>query len=163
MRTLTPVPIEFLDRAPVRVTRTGVINAPLPAVFAAYADRPEDWKRWCPGFTGGEWTTPEREVGAVRRMKAGTRTIEETVLVHERDKRWVFAVSALNAPLLRGLAEDYVFERLPGGQTQLTWTIAADVPGPAVANRLAVDATMRLLMAGAAKKLPKSLSAASSG
>lgn len=155
MRTLAPVTIEFLDRAPVRVTRTGVVAAPLSAVFAAYADRPEDWKRWCPGFSGGEWITPApREVDGVRRMRAGGRTIEEKVLRYERDSRWTFAVAALNAPGVRALVEDYVFTELPGRRTRITWTIAADAPGPPGGTRLAVRATMWLLLKRSAANLP---------
>jgi hypothetical protein len=155
MRTLAPVSLEFLERAPVRVTRTGVVPAPLSAVFAGYADRPEDWKLWCPGFHGGEWITPPpHEVGSVRRVRAGGRTIEEKILVHERDRRWAFAVVGLNAPGLRALIEDYVFAELPGLRTRITWTIAVDAPGPALGTRLAVDATMRLLLNRAAARLP---------
>jgi hypothetical protein len=158
MHTLAFVTAEFLDQAPVRVTRAGVVPAPLAAVFAAYADRPEDWKLWCPGFTGGEWITPPpHEVGSVRRVRAGGRTIEEKVLVYERDRRWAFAVVGLNAPGLRALIEDYAFEELPGLRTRITWTIAVDAPGPAFGTRRAVDAAMRLLLNRAAAKLPSVL------
>lgn len=158
MRALPPVSLDFLERAPVRVTRSGVVPAPLSAVFAAFADRPEDWKLWCPGFTAGEWVTPPpHEVGSVRRMRAGGRTIEEKVLVYERDRRWTFAVAGLNAPGLRALIEDYRFEELPGLRTRITWTIAVDAPGPAIGTRLAVDAMVRVLLNRAAAKLPSVL------
>ena len=145
---LDPIDDSFFDTAPIVVPATVELDAPPQRVWDALGSD-EMWS-WAPIIDRLRWITPRPLSGTpVRRLRLlGLVTIEEQFYRWEEPRRATFRVTQSTRPLLRGLAEDFLLEELPGGRTRLTWTMAlapkGDVP-PAAARAL-----RKLLAPGAA-------------
>ncbi|MCZ4122933.1 SRPBCC family protein [Streptomyces sp. H39-S7] len=123
-RPLRPVDPDFLDTAPVRLVFTLGIIAPPEAVYRALAVDTEAWPAWFRAVKRARRTSVGRDVAL-----AGGVRFEETVLVDEAPKRYVYRADTCNAPGLRALVEEWRVEPIgPGSLVQ--WTFAMDGPAP---------------------------------
>jgi hypothetical protein len=156
---LQTVGLDFLDTAPVRVHRTRVIRAPLPAVFEAVAGDPAGWARWCPGFTpASQWTSPPpHTVGSVRTMYAFGAVIVERVLRWNDDARWTFVIDETSKPAFDAFLEDWQFERVGGTSTRVTWSMAAEGESPNALMKARLQIQLTIMMFLAARRLEKLL------
>jgi hypothetical protein len=116
----------FAVSAPKVFVFDAVVDASRDRVFEAIVADPRTWKAWFPGITGGSYASVgDHGVGATRFLSlAGTR-VQETILVHEEPRRWIYRVDATSIPIARAAVEDWRFEEFPGG-THVRWTFAVD-------------------------------------
>jgi carbon monoxide dehydrogenase subunit G len=152
---LEPIDDRFFDEAPVVVRSTVDLDATPEEVWEALAsDRM--WS-WFGGVDRLQWRSPRPLVqGCVRRLRlARLTTIDEEFYRWEPPRRATFRVTQATRPVLRGLAEDFILEPLPGGRTRLTWVMAIDakLPGAKVFGPLMKPANQRAI-AGIASILP---------
>ena len=124
---LRPVGLDFLDTAPLRLAFTAAIAAAPEAVHRALAEDTEGWTEWFAAVTHAGPTEDGRTIG----LTGGLR-FEETVLLSESPRRYVYRTDATNRPGLRAMAEEWRVERAAGGSL-VQWTIAVD---PAAATAL---------------------------
>lgn len=147
-RRLSPVGLEFVDAAPVRLTFTTTLSAAPPTVYRALAEDVAGWSRWfkavvsCAPTEGGKG----REV----RLTGGVR-FSETVMAATPHTHYAYRVDTTNTPGPRALLEDWsLFPADPG--TQVRWTFTADGPVP-------FRAAMRLARPGLARAFRDSMRA----
>ncbi|MBY8882486.1 SRPBCC family protein [Streptomyces sp. PLK6-54] len=130
---LRPVGPEFLDTAPLRLAFTAAIAAAPRDVHHALAEDTEGWTQWFAPVTHAGPTPEGRSIGL-----AGGLRFEETVLLSEPPRRYVYRADATNRPGLRAMAEEWRVAPAAGGSL-VQWTVAVD-PGPAAALALRVAA-----------------------
>jgi hypothetical protein len=141
---LDPIDDSFFDTAPIVVPATVELDAPPQRVWDALGSG-EMWS-WAPIIDRLQWLPPLNGTPVRRLRLFGLATIEEEFYRWEEPRRATFRVRESTRPLLRGLAEDFVLEELPGGRTRLTWTMALAPKGsvpPALGRALS-----RLLASG---------------
>jgi hypothetical protein len=116
----------FVTSAPKVFVFDAVVDASRDRVFEAIVIDLGTWKAWFPGITGGSYASAsDHGVGATRLLGlAGTR-VRETILVHEKPRRWIYRVDATPIPIARAIVESWRFEELPDG-THVRWTLAID-------------------------------------
>lgn len=123
-RPLRRVELDFLDTAPVRLVFTLGIIAPPEAVYRALAVDTVAWPAWF----GAVKSARPTEVGRDVALAGGVR-FQETVLVADAPKQYVYRADTCNAPGVRALLEEWRVEPVgPGSLVQ--WTFAMDGPAP---------------------------------
>ncbi|MGV9880158.1 SRPBCC family protein [Streptomyces sp. NPDC003006] len=136
-RRLSPVGLEFIESAALRLVFAREVNAPPEAVYRALADDVAGWPTWFTAVTHCRPTDGGK--GREVRLKGGTR-FRETILAADEPGRYAYRVDETNAPGPRALAEEW--RLTPAGTgTRVQWTFAADGAAP---FRL----TLRLARAG---------------
>ena len=128
MKALTPRSLEWIDHAPVRITRARRIPEPPQRVWEAIADH-ERWPEWFPSVTRVEALDPAEGVGGRRRVHIGSVTVEEEFLVWEPGARFAFVVTHSSKPGIRSMVEDV--RLVPDGPsaTTVTYTQAIEPVG----------------------------------
>ncbi|MCF3120376.1 SRPBCC family protein [Streptomyces arenae] len=123
-RRLSPVGLDFVASAPLRLVFAREVGAPPEAVYRALADDVVGWPQW---FTAVTLCRPtDGGKGREVRLKGGTR-FQESILASEESTRYAYRVDVTNAPALRALAEEW--RLTPAGTgTRVQWTFAADGP-----------------------------------
>ncbi|MEU7581047.1 SRPBCC family protein [Streptomyces sp. NPDC041068] len=136
-RRLSPVGLEFVDSAPLRLVFAREVSASPEAVHRALAQDVVGWPQW---FTAVTLCRPtDGGKGREVRLKGGTR-FQESILASDEPERYAYRVDETNAPGLRALVEEW--RLAPAGTgTRVQWTFAADGPAP-------FRATLRLGRAG---------------
>lgn len=123
-RPLRRVEPDFLDTAPVRLVFTLAITSPPVAVYRALAEETESWPSWFSAVKSAHRTEVGRDVAL-----AGGVRFQETVLVDEAPKRYVYRADTCNAPGLRALVEEWRVEPTGAGSL-VQWTFAMDGSAP---------------------------------
>ncbi|WP_409235189.1 SRPBCC family protein [Streptomyces sp. PA5.6] len=131
---LSPVGLDFVASAPVRLVFTREVSAPPEAVYAALADDVTGWPQW---FTAVTLCRPTGGgAGREVRLKGGTR-FQESILAADGPERYVYRVDRTNAPGLRALVEEWRLSPADGGTgtgagpgTRVQWTFAMDGAAP---------------------------------
>ena len=127
MHEMTPRPLEWMDTAPVRASRSRRIAQPPATVWAAIADH-ATWPAW---FTRIRSVTPgpvADAVGGTRRVDAGPAVVEEEFLAWEPERRFAFTVTSSSRPGLTSMNED--IRLTPDGPSActVTYTMALEPP-----------------------------------
>ncbi|MFD7614060.1 SRPBCC family protein [Streptomyces sp. NPDC059828] len=124
-RRLNPVPLDFVESAPVRLVFTADVAAPPSVVYRALADDVEGWPAW---FTAVARAKPTRE-GAGRdvALRGGVR-FRETVMASEPATRYAYRIDETNLPGVRAMLEEWRLAPAGSG-TRVRWTMAVDGPG----------------------------------
>ncbi|MDI3404735.1 SRPBCC family protein [Streptomyces cavernicola] len=154
-RQLSPVGLDFVDSAPVRLVFARELTAPPAAVYRALAEDVTGWPAW---FKAVTLCRPTAD-GAGREVKliGGTR-FQETILAAEPDERYAYRVDTVNAPGLRALVEEWLLT--PSGTgTRVQWTFAADASAPIRIAMKAARPGMGQAFKAATGKLDERLSA----
>lgn len=129
MKPITSRPLDWIDRAPVRLSATRRIQAPVADVWGRVADH-ESWPEWWSGLQQVEPGARATGVGGTRRVHlAGKVTIEEEFLAWEEQRRFAFAVTHMKPRMLRSLVEDVVLDPVEDGVTDVTYTQGWDPKG----------------------------------
>ncbi|GGT51136.1 SRPBCC family protein [Streptomyces purpureus] len=136
-RRLSPVELDFVETAPVRLVFTAELAAPPDAVYKALADDVEDWPSWFGAVVSA--TPTGGGAGRAVRLRGGTR-FQETIMAREPGSRYAYRVDESNAPGVRAMLEEWRLAPTPEG-TRVRWTMAVD--GPA-----ALRTVMRVLRPG---------------
>lgn len=138
--------IGFVERAPAVHRAAAALAAPRAPVFAAFADA-RSWPRWFPNVRAAAYlTAPPYGVGTIREARvSGTRWLEE-MIVWDEDARWGWTVVGASVPFATAQVECFEFADLPGGGTEVRWTLALEPRLVArVGTRLAPAALARML------------------
>lgn len=134
MAALTPRPLEWIDQAPVRATRTRRIEAPVTTVWAAIANH-TGWADWFGPITRVEPGDPAEGVGGTRRVIVGKVEVDEEFTAWdppESDQspaRFAFTVVASTGPGLRSMNEDVRLTPAGDDATTVSYTMALDPKG----------------------------------
>lgn len=142
MPKLRPERISFFDTAPTLIMIKAKLSVDPAAVWDAFVDTPS-WTEWFPGCTDCV-DTSERTgvVGSTRRITLSRLKLDEEFLVMDPKECWAFTVTQTNLLMASALAERAEFEALEEGGTDLTYTVALEVPlvlrplAPVIAKRI---------------------------
>ena len=128
MKALTPRTLEWIDHAPVRITRTKRIPQPPGRVWEAIAAH-ERWPEWFPSVDRIEALDPSEGVGGRRRVHIGSLTVEEEFLAWDPGARFAFVVTHSSKPGIRSMVEEV--RLVPDGPdaTTVTYTQAIEPVG----------------------------------
>ncbi|WP_436792721.1 SRPBCC family protein [Actinospongicola halichondriae] len=147
MKPITPRTLDWIDQAPVNVTRSRRIEAPQDVVWAAIADH-AGWAEWFGPITKVEPLEPPTGVGGHRRVHIQAMKIEEEFLAWDEGSRFAFCVTHMSVRAIRSLVEDVRLSP-DGDATTVSYTQAFDPK----ASRLVAP----LLRRGAAKQIDAGL------
>ena len=121
-----PVEASFFDTAPMRFKNAVELDARPAQVFAMFEDG-ESWPRWFASIRKVAWTSNKPYgVGTTRTVWLTLGTVDEHFFRWEQDRRFSFYLTALSAPLVHALAEDYLLEELAPGKTRFTYSVAIE-------------------------------------
>ncbi len=123
--------VDFLDSAPIRITHTETVRAPVAAVWRAMSD-PAAWVDWFGNVKACAWTSEDtRRVGSTRRITVGPAWLDERFLVWEEDAmRYFFTVSRTRLPMARRMVEGAELHDRGDGRVDVTWHSAVEPRGP---------------------------------
>jgi uncharacterized protein YndB with AHSA1/START domain len=125
-RRLSPVELDFVESAPLRLVFSAEVTASPQAVYRALAEDVPGWPSW---FTAVTSATPTHG-GAGRRIALrGGVFFAETILAADPDERYAYRVDETNAPGARALLEEWRITSTATG-ARVRWTFAADAPAP---------------------------------
>ncbi len=129
MKPMTPQPLEWIDTAPVRASRSRRIGVPADAVWAAIADH-GSWTAWFPNISQVEPGDPATGVGGTRRVHVGSAvTVDEEFLAWEPGVRFSFTLTASSRGGLRSMNEDIRITRDGPSACTVTYTMGLDPLG----------------------------------
>ncbi|NUP05272.1 MAG: SRPBCC family protein [Polyangiaceae bacterium] len=155
MFELEPQSLDFVERAPLRVSDSAVVSAPRERVFEAFADA-DSWTKWFPLMTRSRWVSSDiRKLGAEREVSLLLLgTYRERFIAWDAPSRMTFTMTRTSSPLAEAIAEDFRFTEVDGGRsTRIEWTLAAR---PRLVGRLlkpALETTMRRVFRSSGTKL----------
>ncbi len=121
-RRLSPVGLEFLEAAPVRLVFAREISATPAEAYHAIAEEVETLPKW---FRSVKRATPHD--GGARRtvvLQGGIR-FEETILASEPDEVYTYRVDETNVPGVRHLVEEWRITPAGSG-SRIQWTFTVD-------------------------------------
>ena len=149
MKPITPRTLDWMEQAPVCVTRTRRIAVDPDRVWAVIADH-EGWSDWFGPITKVERIGSGEGVGGGRRVFIKSIGVEEEFLAWEPGSRFAFAVVRANRSGIRSMVED--IRLTPEGDTATTvsYTQAIDPVGSLVTAPLLRRAIPRTLDNGLA-------------
>ncbi|AZM51731.1 MxaD family protein [Streptomyces sp. WAC 01529] len=136
-RRLSPVGLEFIESAALRLVFAREMSAPPEAVYRALADDVMGWPTWFAAVTRCRPTDGGK--GREVLLKGGTR-FRETILAADEPARYAYRVDETNAPGPRALVEEWRLSPAGTG-TRVRWTFAAE-------GALAFRLSMRIGRAG---------------
>jgi uncharacterized protein YndB with AHSA1/START domain len=105
MTPMTPRPLEWIDTAPVRASRSRRIAQRPAVVWAAVADHP-GWAQWFPRIAAVTPGEVADAVGGTRTVDIGAAAVEEEFLAWEPERHFAFTVVSSTRPGLRSMVED---------------------------------------------------------
>lgn len=126
MHRLTPQPLEWIDQAPVRASRSRRIGQPPAVVWAAIADH-ASWPEWFPRMVKVEPGPVADAVGGTRRVDLGVAHADEEFLAWEPEQRFAFTVTAASRPGLTSMNEDIRITPDGTGASTVTYTMGLDL------------------------------------
>ena len=125
MGTLNKKDLDWIPDAPVSVTRSRRIAAPVDRVWAVIADH-ERWPEWFDALDEVERVGSGEGVGGHRRVRLRNMTFEEEFLAWEPGSRFGFVVTHVDKPGLRSMVEDIRLAPDGDAATTITYSQAAD-------------------------------------
>lgn len=128
MTPMTPRPLEWIDTAPVRASRSRRMAQPPSVVWAAIADH-AGWTEWFPRLAAVTPGAVADAVGGTRTVDLGAAAVEEEFLAWEPERHFAFTVTSSTKPGLRSMVED--IRLTPDGDTActVTYTMGLDPVG----------------------------------
>lgn len=131
MKPTMPRALDWMEQAPVCVTRTRRIAADPDRVWAAIADH-EGWSDWFGPITKVERIGSGEGVGGGRRVHIKSLSVEEEFLAWEPGARFAFTVVRANRSGIRSMVEDVRLSPEGDTATTVSYTQAIDPIGAVV-------------------------------
>ncbi|MGW0557385.1 SRPBCC family protein [Streptomyces sp. NPDC002926] len=125
-RRLSPVELDFVESAPLRLVFSAEVTASPGAVYRALAEDVAGWPSWFTAVTSA--TSTGGGAGREIRLRGGI-FFTEKIMAAEPDERFAYRADETNAPGLRALLEEWRLTPTATG-TRVRWTFAADTPAP---------------------------------
>lgn len=144
MRPLVRQTTEWIPQAPVSVTRSRRIAAPVERLWEAIAAH-ERWPEWFPALRAVEPIGTGEGVGGGRRVHLRGLTVEEEFLAWEPGKRFAFTVVGADKPGIKAMVEDIRIEPDGGDAAIVRYTQAIQPMGSRVVAPLLRRAVPRTL------------------
>jgi uncharacterized protein YndB with AHSA1/START domain len=98
--------LDWVDTAPVVITKTFTLAAPTSEVFGRLADLAA-WSEWCGGMKRVRIDGPSDGVGALRTVWVGATRVQERFVVWDPGHRLTFTLTGSNTPGLHSMVEDW--------------------------------------------------------
>lgn len=149
-RQLRPVGVDFLGTAPVRLVFSVAVAASPDAIYRALAEDTESWPEWFGAVKSARSTAAGRDI-----VLSGGLRFEETVLVAEPPKRYVYRADAVNRPGVRAIIEEWRVEPVPGGGSLVRWTVAVEPARAATGFLRLLAPALGVSFRGAMRKLDR--------
>jgi uncharacterized protein YndB with AHSA1/START domain len=131
MHEMTPRPLEWIDTAPVRASRSRRIAQPPATVWAAIADH-AGWPAWFPRLREVTPGPVADAVGGTRRVDMGPAAADEEFLAWEPERRFAFTLTGSSRPGLRSMVEDVRLTPDGPSACTVTYTMGVELPAAAV-------------------------------
>jgi uncharacterized protein YndB with AHSA1/START domain len=128
MTPMTPRPLEWIDTAPVRVSRSRRIAQPTAVVWSAIADHP-GWTEWFPRLVAVTPGEVADAVGGTRTVDVGAAAVEEEFLAWEPERHFAFTITSSTKPGLRSMVEDIRLTRDGDQACTVTYTMGIEPLG----------------------------------
>jgi uncharacterized protein YndB with AHSA1/START domain len=149
MTPLTPRPLDWIDSAPVRASRSRRIAQPPATVWAAIADH-AGWTEWFPRLVSVTPGEVADAVGGTRTVDLGAAAVEEEFLAWEPERHFAFTVTASTRPGLRSMVEDIRLTRDGDTACTVTYTMGVDPVGGKVLRPIAAPVLRKVIADGLA-------------
>jgi uncharacterized protein YndB with AHSA1/START domain len=149
MTPLTPRPLDWIDSAPVRASRSRRIAQPPATVWAAIADH-AGWTEWFPRLVSVTPGEVANAVGGTRTVDLGAAAVEEEFLAWEPERHFAFTVTASTRPGLRSMVEDIRLTRDGDTACTVTYTMGVDPVGGRVLRPIAAPVLRKVIADGLA-------------
>lgn len=128
MAPMTPRPLEWIDTAPVRVSRSRRIAQPPAVVWSAIADH-AGWTEWFPRIASVTPGEVADAVGGTRTVDLGAAAVEEEFLAWEPERHFAFTLTSSTKPGLRSMVEDIRITPDGDRACTVTYTMAIEPVG----------------------------------
>ena len=128
MTPMTPRPLEWIDTAPVRASRSRRIAQPPSVVWAAIADH-AGWTAWFPRLVAVTPGAVADAVGGTRTVDLGAASVEEEFLAWEPERHFAFTVTSSTKPGLRSMVEDIRLTQDGDTACTVTYTMGLEPVG----------------------------------
>lgn len=130
--TLSNPSLEFADVAPSQFDNRAVAEVGSHRVFDVLADI-NTWPIWFDDFKSGVWTSdPQYGLGSTRDVHIGPLHVDELMVAWEPGRRFSYAITSINLPLVNGLLADWRLTELDDGKTEVHFTIHYELKRPLV-------------------------------
>lgn len=152
MRPTTPRTLDWIDHAPVSVTRTRVVAASPDAVWDVIADHTA-WPDWFAGLRRVDVGSTSTGVGGTRTVHLTGLSVSEEFLAWDPGAHFAFTVTGTSRTVVRSMIENVELSR-SGAATAVSYTMALDPIGgrlTAVALRPVVGVVLQRGLAGLAR------------
>lgn len=131
MKPITRRSLDWIDQAPVSVTRSRRIAATPDRIWEAIADH-EGWVEWFGPITKVEVLDRGEGVGGGRRVHIKSVAVDEEFLVWEPGSRFAFTLTHANKSGIRSMVEDVQLTPVGDSATTVSYTQALDPIGAKV-------------------------------
>lgn len=128
MTPMTPRSLEWIDTAPVRVSRSRRIAQPPAVVWSAITDH-AGWTEWFPRIVAVTPGEVADAVGGTRTVDLGVAAVEEEFLAWEPEHNFAFTVTSSTKPGLRSMVEDIRLTPDGGQACTVTYTMGIEPVG----------------------------------
>lgn len=133
MKPTTPRSLDWIDSAPLAVTRIRRIAAPPETVWEFIADH-AGWAEWFSGIRSVDLGTPSIGVGGTRTVHLGAVSVAEEFLAWDPGAHFAFTVTGSTKAVIRSLVENLELSRRGPDATEMSYTMAIDPVGGRIAT-----------------------------
>lgn len=132
MKPITPRTLDWIDHAPVSITRTRRIATSTVTLWDAIADH-QSWTNWFQGISKVEVLGVGEGVGGGRRVHVGPAQVDEEFLAWEPGAHFAFTVTHVSQKVVKSLVESVRLIADGPDATTVSYTMAIDPAGARVA------------------------------
>lgn len=154
MKPTTPRTLDWIDQAPLAVTKTRRIAARPDAVWDVIADH-EGWADWFAGVKSVDPGDPSTGIGGTRTVHLGGLSVSEEFLAWDPGSHFAFTVTGATRGLVRSLVENVQLTPDGSDATTVSYTMAMDPVGGKAATvvlRPLIGQALTRGLAGLAKR-----------
>lgn len=147
MKPTTPRTLDWIESAPLAVTRTRVIAAPPEDVWDVIADHAA-WPEWFSGLKSVDPGSTSTGVGGTRTVHLAGLSVAEEFLAWDPGAHFAFTVTGASRAVVRSLVESLVLSRGDDDTTLTSYTMAIDPVGGKVTATVMRPAVGQVLNRG---------------
>lgn len=120
-KQMTPQGADYVNTAPLCLTQSTIINAPIEKVWSVIDDTP-GYTNWFPGLKWGKFENPkETGLGATRLAQLNSSKYYERMIVYKPQHQWGFTMLESNSGACSSIAEVITLEKISENQTKVTY------------------------------------------
>lgn len=120
-KKMTPKGVDFVKNAPVTLSKSIEINAPIEKVWNVIDDTP-NYTEWFPGVRWGKFEIEsETGMGAKRLAQLNNIKYYEEMIAYNPNKEWGFTMLEATNGMCKSISELISLEDLGNGKTKVTY------------------------------------------